>query len=91
LGKAALNTDSILPRKEPVQARSRVRFERILEVAVELIVARGMDAVAMSEIAKAAEISIASLYQYFPDKTAIIATGEPAFAICLPTSKSPRI
>lgn len=72
--KAALKTDSILPRKEPVQARSRVRFERILEVAVELIVARGMDAVAMSEIAKAAEISIASLYQYFPDKTAIVAT-----------------
>ncbi len=65
---------SILPRKVPVQARSRVRFERILEVAVDLIVGQGIDAVAMSEIAKKADISIASLYQYFPDKAAIIAT-----------------
>jgi AcrR family transcriptional regulator len=62
------------PRKEPVQARSRERFKRILEVAVDLIVKKGVDGVAMSEIAGAAEISIASLYQYFPDKTAIIAT-----------------
>ena len=64
----------ILPRKEPVQARSRARFERILEVAVELVVTKGVDAVAMSDIAGTAEISIASLYQYFPDKTSIVAT-----------------
>ncbi len=65
---------SILPRKEPVQARSRERFERILEVVVELIVEKGVDSVAMSEIAAQAKISIASLYQYFPDKAAIVAT-----------------
>lgn len=64
----------ILPRKEPVQERSRKRFERILEEATGLIDAQGVDAVAMKEIAAAAEISIASLYQYFPDKAAIIAT-----------------
>lgn len=65
---------SILPRKEPVQARSRERFERILEVSVELIAKKGVDSVAMSEIAALAKISIASLYQYFPDKAAIVAT-----------------
>ncbi|MEC8040471.1 MAG: DUF4457 domain-containing protein, partial [Pseudomonadota bacterium] len=64
----------ILPRREPVQERSRKRFERILEEATGLIDAQGVDAVAMKEIAAAAEISIASLYQYFPDKAAIIAT-----------------
>ena len=64
----------IQPRKEPVQARSRTRFERILAVTVELIVKKGVDAVAMSEIANAAKISIASLYQYFPDKASIVAT-----------------
>lgn len=64
----------IKPRKEPVQARSRARFQRILDVAVGLIVDKGVDAVAMSEIAEAAKISIASLYQYFPDKAAIIGT-----------------
>ncbi len=66
--------DSIQPRKEPVQERSRERFERILEVALELIVTKGVDAVAMSEIASNSQISIASLYQYFPDKAAIVAT-----------------
>ena len=65
---------SILPRKVPVQARSRERFERILDVSVELIVEKGVDSVAMSEIAALAKISIASLYQYFPDKAAIVAT-----------------
>ena len=65
---------SILPRKEPVQARSRERFERILDVSVELIVEKGVDSVAMSEIAALAKISVASLYQYFPDKAAIVAT-----------------
>jgi AcrR family transcriptional regulator len=71
---SAQSLTSIQPRKEPVQARSRARFERILEIAVGLIVEKGVDAVAMSEIAQAAEISIASLYQYFPDKPAIVAT-----------------
>lgn len=66
--------DSIQPRKEPVQERSRQRFERILEVALELILSKGVDAVAMSDIASKSEISIASLYQYFPDKAAIVAT-----------------
>ncbi len=74
MGIGDQNLAEIQPRKEPVQARSRARFERILKVAVELVVAKGIDAVAMSEIAGAAEISIASLYQYFPDKAAIIAT-----------------
>ena len=64
----------ILPRKEPVQARSRARFDRILAEANELIINSGVDAVAMSEIAQKAEISVASLYQYFPDKAAIIAS-----------------
>ncbi len=64
----------IEPRKEPQQARSRARFEKILEGTVDLITPRGVDAVAMSEIAEKAEISIASLYQYFPDKASIIAT-----------------
>lgn len=64
----------IQPRKAPVQARSRERFERILSSALELIVERGADPVSMREIAVSAGISIASLYQYFPDKPAIIAT-----------------
>jgi len=65
---------AILPRKEPVQERSRTRFALILGVFRDLTIEKGVDAVSMKEVAEVASISIASLYQYFPDKAAIIAT-----------------
>ncbi len=61
-----------LLRRAPSQRRSRERVERILAVATELIAAQGSDALRMAEVAAKAEISIGSLYQYFPDKAAII-------------------
>lgn len=64
----------IEPRKAPVQERSRLRFEKILEVSTELITQKGVESVSMSEIAEQAQISLASLYQYFPEKVSIIAT-----------------
>jgi len=64
----------ISPRKKPAQERSRVRFDRILSEANELVINFGVDAVTMRVIAQKAEISVASLYQYFPDKAAIIAS-----------------
>ncbi|GLQ55525.1 TetR family transcriptional regulator [Devosia nitrariae] len=62
------------PRKMPTQQRSRERVERILAVATDLIAERGSDAVRMSDIAEGAGVSIGSLYQYFPDKSAVIRT-----------------
>jgi AcrR family transcriptional regulator len=61
-------------RRQPTQQRSHERLERILSVAKELIAHNGSDALKMSEIAQRAEISIGSLYQYFPDKRAILRT-----------------
>jgi AcrR family transcriptional regulator len=63
-----------MPRRAPTQQRSRERVERILEVASALIAATGSDAMRMSEVAENAGISIGSLYQYFPDKGAILRT-----------------
>jgi AcrR family transcriptional regulator len=59
-------------RRQPTQQRSRERAERILACARELIAESGSDAMRMSEVAERAGISIGSLYQYFPDKSAII-------------------
>lgn len=59
-------------RRVPSQKRAQERVARILAVATDLILERGIDAVRMSEIAERAEISIGSLYQYFPDKPAIV-------------------
>lgn len=62
------------------QQRSRDRLERILAAASKLIAEKGSDLVKMSEVAELAEISIGSLYQYFPDKRAIIRTLAERYA-----------
>lgn len=61
-------------RRNPTQQRSRERQERILAVATQLIASKGSDQLKMSEIAERSEISIGSLYQYFPDKSSVIRT-----------------
>jgi AcrR family transcriptional regulator len=60
-------------RRTPQQQRSRERVERILLSAKGLIERSGSDAMKMGELAEQAGISIGSLYQYFPDKAAVIA------------------
>jgi AcrR family transcriptional regulator len=59
-------------RKEPAQRRSRERVEKMLAVAADLIAEHGSDGLRMSDVAARAGVSIGSLYQFFPDKTAII-------------------
>lgn len=61
-------------RLVPTQKRSRERFERILECAIEVMSEKGSDAFRMSDIVQRTGIAFGSLYQYFPDKTAIIGT-----------------
>jgi AcrR family transcriptional regulator len=59
-------------RRTPRQARSRDRVDAIVEAARELIGQRGNDAVSMREIAARAGVPIASVYDYFADKNAIL-------------------
>jgi AcrR family transcriptional regulator len=61
-------------RLVPTQQRSRERFERILESAAEVMAEKGSEAFRMSDIVERTGVPFGSLYQYFPDKTAIIGT-----------------
>lgn len=63
-----------LARLAPTQQRSRERFERILECATKVMAQKGSEGFRMSDIVERAGVSFGSLYQYFPDKTAIIGT-----------------
>ncbi len=66
-------------RRSPKQQRGRDRVEVILAVALKLIAREGVDAVTMKEIAALSGGPIASIYQYFPNKSAIIAALHNAY------------
>ena len=59
-------------KRVPRQERSQARFETILEAALRLFAARGYESVSMRKIAREAKMPIASVYQYFPMKLAIV-------------------
>ncbi|MDP8909330.1 MAG: TetR/AcrR family transcriptional regulator [Chloroflexota bacterium] len=60
-------------RREPQQARSRATRERILEAAARVLAEHGYARGTTNRIADAAGLSIGSLYQYFPNKDAVLA------------------
>jgi AcrR family transcriptional regulator len=59
-------------RRKPRQARSQERVDRILAVAQELFVTQGYNVTTTIAIAAQANVSIGTLYQFFPDKAAIL-------------------
>lgn len=63
-----------IARLVPVQKRSRERYEHILGEAAGLLAEKGSEAFRMSELVERTGVAFGSLYQYFPDKTAIIGT-----------------
>ncbi len=63
----------VTPRKLPRQRRSRVLVKRIVDAAADLLAADGYEALTTNRIAEAASVSVGSLYQYFPNKNAIVA------------------
>lgn len=59
-------------RKQPVQERSTRRVERILDTCAELVAEVGYDALTTTTLARRAGVAIGSLYQFFPDKRAVV-------------------
>jgi len=61
------------PRRKPRQVRAELTRERVLDAAAHVFVEFGYAAGTTNRIAERARISIGSLYQYFPNKDAILA------------------
>jgi AcrR family transcriptional regulator len=61
------------PRKQPRQVRAELTRERILTAAAHVLAEFGYAAGTTNRIAERARVSIGSLYQYFPNKDAILA------------------
>ncbi|HEX3520321.1 MAG TPA: TetR/AcrR family transcriptional regulator [Solirubrobacteraceae bacterium] len=59
-------------RRRPVQERSRETVQAILEAAAQVFERHGYAAGTTNRIAQRAGISVGSLYQYFPNKDAIL-------------------
>jgi AcrR family transcriptional regulator len=62
----------VKPRKLPAQERSRDTVDVILEAAAHVFIEKGYAAGTTNHIAQKAGVSIGSLYQYFPNKDAIL-------------------
>lgn len=60
-------------RRQPRQDRSRERVEQILLAAQKLIGEKGLAALTMVDIATSSGMPLASVYHYFPNRTAVMA------------------
>jgi AcrR family transcriptional regulator len=58
-------------RREPTQKRAQDRVKRVLDAADELLARAGAKEFGTKQVAAVAEISIGSLYFWFPDKESI--------------------
>jgi AcrR family transcriptional regulator len=59
-------------RKQPVQDRSAVTVEAILEATIRILERAGGGSFTTREVAEMAGVSVGSLYQYFPNKQALV-------------------
>lgn len=62
----------ISSRKEPKQARSTELVVAILEAAAQVLAKEGAQRFTTARVAEKAGVSVGSLYQYFPNKAAIL-------------------
>ena len=65
-------TARISSRKQPQQARSTELVAAILQAAVQVLAKEGAARFTTARVAEKAGVSVGSLYQYFPNKAAIL-------------------
>jgi AcrR family transcriptional regulator len=60
------------PRKSPVQARSAASVDAILQATIQVLLSVGKERLTTTRVASRAGVSVGTLYQYFPNKSALL-------------------
>ncbi|WP_448043271.1 TetR family transcriptional regulator [Bradyrhizobium liaoningense] len=63
---------SVSSRKQPQQARSTELVAAVLDAAVQVLAKEGAQRFTTARVAERAGVSVGSVYQYFPNKAAIL-------------------
>jgi AcrR family transcriptional regulator len=64
---------TLKPRKSPVQARSVVTVEALRVATIQVLIQEGLSRCTTTRIAGRAGASVGSLYQYYPNRDALLA------------------
>jgi AcrR family transcriptional regulator len=62
----------VASRKQPKQERAHQLVEAVLDAAVQVLMKEGAQRFTTARVAERAGVSVGSLYQYFPNKAAIL-------------------
>ncbi len=69
---ASRSQAAIEPRKTPVQARSAATVQAIYEATIQVLLHHGPERLTTIRVAKRAGVSVGTLYQYYPNKQALL-------------------
>jgi AcrR family transcriptional regulator len=59
-------------RKRPQQERAQATVDAIVEATSQILTQEGYDALTTNKVAERAQVSVGAVYQYFPNKEALI-------------------
>ena len=63
---------ALSPRKMPVQMRSAASVDAIVEATLQVLLDVGKERLTTTRVAQRAGVSVGTLYQYFPNKSALL-------------------